>query len=295
MKLATPASAVSAPIQPQWMWPRGGGGSVAGGVDGSGCGCGCGCGCAGGCGSGSGGGSGSVGGSGEGDGSADGAGAGGGGELPPPPQATQNVTIVRKRVMAPTESKGHASSVQPRTIAVRGCTAAPHLLPRRHSLWSERRARLTIRRMAAPPSTPPALGLCHLALNVADVARSEAFYVGLLGFTVEWRPDPDNLYLRRGADNLALHRHQPRDPDDEAAFQRRLGQHLAHLGMAVLGADDVDAWANHVRPHVKILSEPRTHRDGARSFYFEDPDGNVVQILHHLPIVDAVAGKPYSP
>jgi hypothetical protein len=33
-----------------------------------------------------------------------------------------------------------------------------------------------------------------------------------------------------------------------------------------------------------MLAEPRTHRDGARSFYCQDPDGNAVQILYHPPI-----------
>ena len=31
-------------------------------------------------------------------------------------------------------------------------------------------------------------------------------------------------------------------------------------------------------------SQPKTHRDGARSFYCADPDGNVVQMIFHPPI-----------
>jgi catechol 2,3-dioxygenase-like lactoylglutathione lyase family enzyme len=141
----------------------------------------------------------------------------------------------------------------------------------------------------------PAIGLRHVALNVADVARAEAFYVELLGFAVEWRPDADNLYLRLGDDNLAIHRFQPASDGDQAAFAARLGQRLAHLGIVVPRPADVDAWAAHLRPHVPILAEPRTHRDGARSFYCADPDGNAVQILYHPPISDGVAGKPPSP
>jgi catechol 2,3-dioxygenase-like lactoylglutathione lyase family enzyme len=144
-----------------------------------------------------------------------------------------------------------------------------------------------IRRMAAPR----AIGLRHVALNVADVARAEAFYVGVLGFAVEWRPDPENLYLRLGDDNLAIHKFAARNADDQRAFEQRLGQRLAHIGIVVETMDEVDAWAEHVRPHTKMLAEPRTHRDGARSFYCEDPDGNAVQILYHPPISNGVAGK----
>src|SRR5690242_1666839 len=96
---------------------------------------------------------------------------------------------------------------------------------------------------------PPAIGLCHLALNVADVARAEAFYVSLLGFQVEWRPDPDNVYLRLGRDNLAIHRYVAANPESALAFAERRGQHLAHLGIVVPRPDDVDAWAAHLRAH----------------------------------------------
>jgi len=35
---------------------------------------------------------------------------------------------------------------------------------------------------------------------------------------------------------------------------------------------------------VTLDAQPKTHRDGARSCYFSDPDGNKVQIIHHPPI-----------
>jgi catechol 2,3-dioxygenase-like lactoylglutathione lyase family enzyme len=132
---------------------------------------------------------------------------------------------------------------------------------------------------------PAAIGLRHLALSVSDMARAEAFYGGVLGFQVEWRPDPDNLYMRLGLDNLALHTFQPRDAADQQAFTSRAGQRLNHLGIVVPKPEDVDAWAAHLSAHgVKILAAPKTHRDGARSLYCADPDGNEVQILYHPPI-----------
>ena len=53
---------------------------------------------------------------------------------------------------------------------------------------------------------PTHAGLRHLALNVRDLPAMKRFYVELLGFAVEWEPDPDNIYLSSGIDNLALHR-----------------------------------------------------------------------------------------
>ncbi len=52
---------------------------------------------------------------------------------------------------------------------------------------------------------PTHLGLRHLALNVRRMAAMKAFYVDVLGFQVEWEPDPGNVYLTSGRDNLALH------------------------------------------------------------------------------------------
>ena len=124
---------------------------------------------------------------------------------------------------------------------------------------------------------PTHAGLRHLALNVTRMAEMKRFYIDLLGFAVEWEPDPDNVYLSSGIDNLALHR-----ADTVAAHGA-----LDHLGLIVREAGDVDRWASFLEARgVLIAAQPRTHRDGARSCYFKDPDGNSVQIIHHPPISD---------
>ena len=56
------------------------------------------------------------------------------------------------------------------------------------------------------PPRPLHQGLRHLALNARDLDAMKRFYVDVLGFAVEWEPDPDNVYLTSGRDNLALHR-----------------------------------------------------------------------------------------
>jgi catechol 2,3-dioxygenase-like lactoylglutathione lyase family enzyme len=120
-------------------------------------------------------------------------------------------------------------------------------------------------------------GLRHLALNVRDLPAMKRFYVELLGFTVEWEPDAENVYLSSGIDNLALHR----APGTPAAGRGALD----HLGLLVRRPEEVDRWASFLEAHgVAMDAKPRTHRDGARSCYFRDPDGNSVQIIHHPPI-----------
>jgi catechol 2,3-dioxygenase-like lactoylglutathione lyase family enzyme len=131
---------------------------------------------------------------------------------------------------------------------------------------------------------PTHAGLRHLALSVHDLEAMRRFYVDLLGFTIEWEPDADNVYLTSGTDNLALHRTRSIASGASRAAVVSRGA-LDHLGLIVRTADDVDRWAAFLEERgVAIAARPRTHRDGARSCYFHDPDGNSIQIIHHPPI-----------
>ncbi len=119
----------------------------------------------------------------------------------------------------------------------------------------------------------PNSGLRHLALNVTDVGAAVEFYTSLFGMQIVWQPDPDNAYLSSGCDNLALHRAA------DAIVQH--GQRLDHLGFIVPHPEDVDqAAATLETRRVPVVQPPRTHRDGSRSLYCTDPDGNLIQILY---------------
>jgi catechol 2,3-dioxygenase-like lactoylglutathione lyase family enzyme len=127
------------------------------------------------------------------------------------------------------------------------------------------------------PVPRPTAGLRHVALNVSDVEACERFYVGLLGMKVEWRPDADNVYLTSGNDNLAIHRSPARSDGRQS---------LDHIGFILNDITDVDAWCEFLRSNaVPIAKEPKTHRDGARSFYCVDPEGVIVQMIYHPPLV----------
>jgi catechol 2,3-dioxygenase-like lactoylglutathione lyase family enzyme len=131
--------------------------------------------------------------------------------------------------------------------------------------------------MASPP---PTKGIRHVALFVRDMARAEAFYRDVLGYREEWRPSERELYMTRGSDNLALH---AVDPGAGEARESRLD----HIGLLMARPEDVDAWATWLTDHgVPLDTKPRTHRDGARSFYARDPDGTRIQFIWHPPIAD---------
>jgi catechol 2,3-dioxygenase-like lactoylglutathione lyase family enzyme len=124
------------------------------------------------------------------------------------------------------------------------------------------------------------LGIRHVALRVRDIGRSVDFYTNIMKMRVEWNPDPQNVYLTGGTDNLALHQMGK----DEADLMAAKGS-LDHFGFIVSKPEEVDEWATLLESRgVELAQKPKTHRDGARSIYFRDPDGNLIQLLYHPPI-----------
>jgi catechol 2,3-dioxygenase-like lactoylglutathione lyase family enzyme len=125
-----------------------------------------------------------------------------------------------------------------------------------------------------------------VALRVTDLARSRAFYEALLGMKVVWEPDADNLYLSSGADNLALHQIAA---GELAAYRPLKAQLLDHVGVILDDPGAVDRMYETVELKIDsfggaIAKPPKQHRDGSYSFYFSDPDGNVIQALYEPTI-----------
>jgi len=127
-------------------------------------------------------------------------------------------------------------------------------------------------------------GLRHVALRVRDLERALWFYRDLLGFEIVWQPDPDNVYLSSGCDNLALH------TADEIASGPAA---LDHLGVIVATADEVgEAEKALAAAGVRILQGTKQHRDRSVSCYVADPDGNSVQILFEPNVSSLIVAGP---
>lgn len=118
------------------------------------------------------------------------------------------------------------------------------------------------------------LGLRHLALHCSKLDDCVRFYSELIGMEIVWQPDPDNIYLSSGTDNLALHR-APKD------YEQPKHQRLDHLGFFLAKREDVNDWYEFMLKHdVEIVAAPKNHRDDTTSFYCKDPDGNTVQLIY---------------
>ncbi len=136
------------------------------------------------------------------------------------------------------------------------------------------------------------LGMRHVAINVKNAQASKEFYCKVMKMQVEWEPDAKSVYLTSsdevgpGLDNLALHQ-------ADAPLHRP--GNLNHLGFFVPTLEEVDLWYAHIQAcGAKILKEIKSHRDGARSFYFEDPDGIVIQLLYHIPVAKRIPLPPFA-
>lgn len=121
-------------------------------------------------------------------------------------------------------------------------------------------------------------GLRHAALFCTELEKCVDFYTKFMGMSIEWNPDKDNYYLTSGNDNLALHR----APE---GFKPSKHQRLDHLGFIIDTKEEVDIWYDFLRDkQVQLKNVPTDHRDGARSFYCFDPDGNTLQLIYHPPL-----------
>ncbi|MBI3369685.1 MAG: VOC family protein [Burkholderiales bacterium] len=115
------------------------------------------------------------------------------------------------------------------------------------------------------------VALDHLVLRVADMARMEAFYVGVLGCTVERRlASIGLLQLRAGASLIDM---------VPASGDAGKGRNLDHYCLRV---DPFDGDA--IRAHLRAAgvdagaTEQRYGAEGdGPSIYFDDPEGNTIE------------------
>ena len=87
------------------------------------------------------------------------------------------------------------------------------------------------------------LGMRHLALKVKNFQECFIFYTKVLGMSIDWKPDDNNVYLTNGPDNLALHY-------DSNVSSNRDDSRLDHFGIFVKNKN--------MKNHIFIPARDRT-------------------------------------
>jgi len=125
------------------------------------------------------------------------------------------------------------------------------------------------------------LGIDHVVLRVADLARSLAFYVEALGCTVEKRQEEIGLIqLRAGPALIDLVPLEGKLGRAGGAGPGAEGRNVDHFALQITPFDEAAIRA-HLEAHQVGIGE-YGRRYGAKgkgpSLYIADPDGNVVEL-----------------
>ena len=129
--------------------------------------------------------------------------------------------------------------------------------------------------------TPPLSGLLETCLYVDDMARSKAFYAGLLGIEPLFEEDricvfhlPDGTVLILFARGSTL---EPVTTPD-GTIPPHDGQGPIHFALGI-PPGSVDEWRRHLEAcGVAVESEVQWSRGRGHSLYFRDADGHAAEL-----------------
>ncbi len=129
-------------------------------------------------------------------------------------------------------------------------------------------------------SAPPIRGMLETVIYVDDLQRAHAFYGGVLGLQRVREMPRMMAYTVAPAQVLLVFNRSESRADLETPEGMIPGHYAngpAHFAFAI-GAEDYSAWKAHLESAgISILSETNWSR-GGKSVYFNDPDGNVVEM-----------------
>jgi catechol-2,3-dioxygenase len=128
--------------------------------------------------------------------------------------------------------------------------------------------------------------LGHILLRVLDLDRSKKFYSEVLGFKVlEEDPEHGGTFMALEGQSHAIDLFQVKDAD--AALRQTPGvRGLGHIAFRVEREEDLKEAYVSLRQHGVEITRTIDHVS-QKSIYFNDPDGNTLEIYYELP--DALA------
>jgi catechol-2,3-dioxygenase len=125
-------------------------------------------------------------------------------------------------------------------------------------------------------------GLGHVLLRVLDLERSKKFYAEVLGFHIlEEDPEHGGTFLALPGQSHAIDLFQVKDLG--AAEKQTPGvRGLGHIAFRVESEEALKEAAVALRQHGVEITRSIDHVS-QKSVYFNDPDGNTLEIYFELP------------
>lgn len=129
-------------------------------------------------------------------------------------------------------------------------------------------------------SLPRIAGVLETALYVDDMARSAAFFSGVLGLAPMFESERLTAFdAGHGSVLLVFARGQ--SVDDVVTSRGTIPGHDGcgplHMAFAIAG-DDYEAWRERLTEHGVAVTQEVTWPAGGKSLYFNDPDGHVLEL-----------------
>jgi catechol-2,3-dioxygenase len=127
------------------------------------------------------------------------------------------------------------------------------------------------------------LKIKETCLYVSDLEKAKQFYHGILALPIINYVEQKHLFLRAGQSVLLLF--NPEDSRKKTSPPAHYGSGKQHFAFEVQEAKYAQSKSEIERKGIEITEEI-TWRSGKKSFYFHDPEGNVLEILPDKGIWD---------
>lgn len=120
------------------------------------------------------------------------------------------------------------------------------------------------------------LKIKETCLYIQDLEAAKKFYHDVLGLPVISYVEEKHLFLRAGESVLLLF--NPEDSKQKTSPPAHYGGGKQHFAFEVKDENYAESKAEISAKGIRIIDEV-TWRNGKKSFYFNDPEGNVLEIL----------------
>jgi catechol 2,3-dioxygenase-like lactoylglutathione lyase family enzyme len=122
----------------------------------------------------------------------------------------------------------------------------------------------------------PIIRVVETGIYVDDLARAEAFYTEVLGLAVIARDPERHVFFRAGDGVLLAFIPEATMQEGDLPPHGAVGPGHFALGIA---AEDLDDWRRHLVGRGVAVEKEVAWPHGARSIYFRDPAGNLVELI----------------